>query len=100
MNFSDSLQRFRVIAIAEGISFLILLLIAMPLKYMFDIPLPVKITGWIHGFLFVLFGLALLQVWIVRKWPFKYVLLSFLASLIPGGTFWLDRKLLSKESIR
>ena len=49
------LHRFRMIGIAEGISFLVLLLIAMPLKYLMHIPEAVKITGWIHGALFVTF---------------------------------------------
>ena len=47
------LRRFRTIGIAEGISFLVLLLIAMPMKYFLKIPEAVKIVGWMHGALFV-----------------------------------------------
>jgi integral membrane protein len=50
---TNSLQVFRKIALAEGISFLVLLFIAMPMKYMFAIPLAVKIVGWTHGVLFM-----------------------------------------------
>ncbi|MEX1187984.1 MAG: DUF3817 domain-containing protein [Bacteroidia bacterium] len=93
MNFSDPLYRFRIIAIAEGWSFLFLLFVAMPLKYMADLPLPVKVGGWIHGLLFVAFGFSLISVWIDRKWKFSKVLLAFICSLLPFGTFWFDRRL-------
>lgn len=87
------LKNFKIIAIAEGISFLVLLLIAMPLKYTFQIPEPVKYVGWAHGFLFVLYCILLLQVFIVVKWSFIKTLVAFLVSFIPFGTFWLDAKL-------
>jgi len=87
------LKNFKIIAIAEGISFLVLLLIAMPLKYMMQIPEPVKYVGWAHGVLFVLYGVLLLQVFIVVKWSFVKTLVAFLVSFIPFGTFWLDAKI-------
>jgi integral membrane protein len=90
------LKNFKIIAIAEGISFLVLLLVAMPLKYMMQIPEPVKYVGWAHGVLFVLYGILLLQVFIVVKWSFIKTLVAFLVSFIPFGTFWLDVKI-SKE---
>lgn len=91
------LGRFRAIALFEGISYLVLLGIAMPLKYVAEIPEPVKYVGWAHGLLFILFGLLLLQVWVVKKWSFGKVCLAFIASLVPFGTFWLDRKLKEEE---
>ena len=90
------LKNFKIIAIAEGISFLVLLLVAMPLKYMMQIPEPVKYVGWAHGVLFVLYGILLLLVCIVVKWRFLRTLVAFLVSFIPFGTFWLDVKI-SKE---
>lgn len=87
------LKNFKIIAIAEGISFLVLLLIAMPLKYMMQIPEPVKYVGWAHGVLFVLYGVLLLQVFIVVKWSFIKTLVAFLVSFIPFGTFWLDARI-------
>ena len=87
------LKNFKVIAIAEGISFLVLLLVAMPLKYMMQIPEPVKYVGWAHGVLFVLYGVLLLQVFIVVKWSFIKTLVAFLVSFIPFGTFWLDARI-------
>jgi integral membrane protein len=91
------LHRFRTIAVLEGISFLILLLIAMPLKYLAGMPLMVKYVGWAHGVLFVLYCLALLQVWVTYRWSFLRVVWAFILSFIPLGTFWLDRQLRRQE---
>ncbi len=87
------LSLLRKAGIAEGISFLVLLLIAMPLKYFFQQPMAVKIVGWAHGVLFVLF---LLLAWVVktdRNKSFKWMALAFVASILPAGTFLFDRKL-------
>lgn len=81
---------------AEGVSFLILLGIAMPLKYMMDMPMPVRIVGMIHGVLFIAFALVLLKATLQYKWSFKTALIGFLLSFIPFGTFFLDR-ILKKE---
>jgi integral membrane protein len=91
------MKYFRMIAIAEGISFLILLLIAMPLKYLAGFPKAVLYAGWMHGVLFVSFCILLLIVKIKFTWSFKQALIAFGASLLPFGTFVLDAKILSKE---
>ena len=87
------MKTFRLIGVLEGISYLALLLIAMPLKYFFNEPLAVKYVGWAHGVLFVLFELYLIRVWINYKWSFIKAVGAFVASLIPLGTFILDRQL-------
>jgi integral membrane protein len=92
------LSRLRLIGFIEGVSYLVLLGIAMPLKYFADYPLAVKYTGWVHGVLFVAFGVALLNVWISRKWPFLKVVKAFIASLLPFGTFILDKSLKAEEA--
>lgn len=92
-----TITRFRIIAITEGISFLLLLGIAMPLKYFADMPMPVKITGWIHGLLFILYVLALLQAGIAYRWPLGKMTLLFIASLLPFGPFVADARVLKKE---
>ncbi|AMM50289.1 membrane protein [Rufibacter sp. DG15C] len=97
LSFSTTLDRFRSIAIIEGISFLLLLIIAMPMKYMMGIPEPVKYMGWAHGVLFVLFVALLLQVWIQYKWSFWKVTLAFISSLVPFGTFWMDKRIARDE---
>jgi integral membrane protein len=88
-----TLGKFRTIAILEGISFIVLLFIAMPLKYYAGLPLAVKYTGWAHGVLFIFYILLLLQVKIEYDWSFKKTFLAFIASLLPFGTFVLDKSL-------
>jgi integral membrane protein len=90
---NKQLSWLRKTGIAEGISFLVLLLIAMPLKYYFDQPMAVKFVGWFHGLLFIIF--------IVMAWKFKtehnknikWFAIAFIAALLPGGTFFFDKKL-------
>lgn len=94
----DSLYRFRMVAIAEGWSFLILLLVAMPLKYAFDFPLAVKYTGWLHGLLFMAYQITLIQVWADREWKFTKVLLAFTCSILPLATFWFERRLKREQT--
>jgi len=98
MNIYSPLGRFRLIALLEGISFLVLVFIAMPLKYMMGQPLAVKYVGWAHGVLFVLFCLLLLHVWIDRRWSIVKAIMAFIASLVPFGTFVLDRTLRKEEA--
>ena len=95
--FKTPLGRFRIIAFAEGVSFLLLLGIAMPLKYFAGLPLAVKYVGWVHGMLFILYIFSLLDVKISVRWTLAKTFLAFLASLIPFGTFALDSWVLKKE---
>jgi integral membrane protein len=97
MNLSTALNRFRLVSISEGISYLLLLFIAMPLKYVFQMPLAVKYTGWIHGALFVLFLITLLDAMLKQKWGIIKAALFFIASLVPFGAFFIEYKFLSKE---
>lgn len=90
--FSNSLNRFRLVAFLEGCSFL-LFAITMPLKYMMGMPKPNYIIGMAHGILFMLYVVLLLQVSTQYKWPVKKIALAFLASLIPFGTFIANKKL-------
>ena len=95
---TTALGRLRVIGFLEGMSFLILLFIAMPLKYMAGQPQAVKITGMAHG---VLFGLYVLYVFMVAyelRWSFKKVAIALLASLVPFGTFYADVKLFRPQN--
>ena len=85
--------RLRVIAFIEGVSFLLLLGVAMPLKYFAGIPVAVKAAGWIHGILFMLYLLSVAEVTVRRRWSFALVCGALVASLIPFGTFALDARL-------
>jgi integral membrane protein len=89
----STMGKFRFIGILEGISYLVLLLIAMPLKYLANQPDAVKYFGWAHGVLFVSFGIYLLKVWRQYQWSFGKATGAFVASLLPFGTFVLDKKL-------
>ena len=89
-------KRLFKIGIAEGISFLILLFIAMPLKYLADMPTPVRVIGMIHGVLFIMFAIALLQSRLANQLKTKTAIIAFLLSFLPFGTFYLD-KLVEKE---
>lgn len=100
VRFSNTdLGRFRLAAISEGISFIVLLFIAMPLKYVGGMPEAVTYVGWVHGLLFVLYILALITVSISLNWKFKKILVAFLASLLPFGTFILDKSLQKEEKL-
>lgn len=78
----------------EGISYLVLLLIAMPLKYLADMPLAVKYVGWAHGLLFVLYVGFLMIVALIEKWDLKKAFFGFIASLLPFGPFVFEKKML------
>lgn len=90
----SSLGRLRVIGFIEGVSFLVLLAITMPLKYMMDMPEPNKVVGMAHGVLFVLYIFLVLQVKIEYNWSWGKAGLALLASIIPFGTFYADKKLM------
>jgi integral membrane protein len=84
---------FRHVAIAEGISYITLLGVAMPMKYMFDMPLAVRVVGWIHGLLFIAYLAAGHRAATHAQWESKFRLWAIVASLIPFATFVLERQL-------
>jgi len=85
--------RVRVIGFTEGISFLLLMGVAMPLKYLADQPLAVTYVGWAHGLLFILLCLATFQAWAGGALSFRRSLIVFCAALFPFGPFLIDRRL-------
>jgi len=85
--------------IAEGTSYVVLLFIAMPIKYMAGYPGVVWYVGWVHGLLFMLFILALITVKISMEWNFKRTFIAFFAALLPFGTFVLDKSLRKEEEL-
>lgn len=87
------LARLRVIGIVEGVSYLLLLFIAMPLKYMAGIEEAVRYVGWAHGLLFMLFVAAVGHAALVRRWTPGRTAWALLSSIIPFGTFVLDVQL-------
>jgi len=89
----------RKVGMIEGISLLVLLFIAMPLKYIWHQPMAVKIIGWLHGGLFVLFMWLAFRAYSERGWPFKKLVLAFVAAFLPFGTFVFDKKLKEEERL-
>jgi integral membrane protein len=96
MNFNTSLGILRILSLLEGISF-ILFAITMPLKYMYDILMPNKIVGMIHGFLFIAYCIFVFVVNQEKKWSLLTNFWAYLASLIPFGTFVADAKIFKNE---
>ncbi len=92
-SWTSELGQFRIISLLEGISYVLLLGVAMPMKYWAGDPTLVRILGRIHGGLFVLFAIALLRVATEDGWPWRKSLTAFMASLTPLGAFWLEHKL-------
>ena len=93
MSARTVLQQLRLVGFLEGMSFLLLLFVAMPLKYLAGAPLAVRIVGSLHGVLFLLFVVALYRAARKQRWPLGRAFLGFVASLVPFGTFVLDRSL-------
>ncbi|HUS37492.1 MAG TPA: DUF3817 domain-containing protein [Verrucomicrobiae bacterium] len=83
----------RIVALIEAISYMLLVGIAMPLKYIWHQPMAVRVVGMIHGGLFVSFCVALARATISAKWPLSRAALLFVASLLPFGPFLLDRRM-------
>lgn len=89
--------RLRMIAFIEGLSYLVILGVTMPMKYWMDIPEPNRFVGMLHGVFFVLYILAVLQSSILSQWSKMKLIMSLFVSVIPFGTFWADYKWFSKE---
>ena len=87
-----AIGRLRIIAFLEGCSFL-LLGFTMILKYHYAMPLPNYFVGLAHGVLFILYVILLLQVSFIHRWNLLKIVIAFVASLIPFGTFYADKAL-------
>ena len=88
-----TLPLFRTVGLLEGISYLVLLIVAMPLKYLADMPLAVTIVGGMHGGLFVAYVALATLMALVYRWPMGRLAYALLASILPTGPFWFDRHL-------
>ncbi len=94
--FTSSIGRLRLLAFLEGVSYLALVFVAVPIKWLMGEPWLVQAIGPVHGGLFVLFLLSAVQVSIEQSWKFGQTTWKvLLSSLIPFGTFYIDKKILS-----
>ncbi|WP_309026358.1 DUF3817 domain-containing protein [Pelagicoccus enzymogenes] len=93
MNNESCLQWFCRVAFWEGVSTVILFGIAMPLKYLADMPAAVTYVGWVHGLLFMLYVGFLALAAVKLGWAIKRVAIFFVASLVPLAPFFVERSL-------
>jgi integral membrane protein len=87
------LGRLRAIGLVEGASYMVLLGVAMPLKYFAGVPMAVKVVGWTHGVLFISFCAALAHAFFAARWSVGRAAVVFIAALLPFGTFVIDGRL-------
>ena len=91
------LRFFRLLAFAEGTSFLLLFALSMPLKYWAGIREPNIYIGYLHGFLFIAYIVFAIVLWKEKDWKLKHLLSLILASLLPFGTFYLEKRFLRQQ---
>lgn len=95
--FRSKIGRLRIIGFLEGLSLLVLIFIAVPMKYFFANPALSKALGPVHGAIFLLFLFNALSVGVEQNWKFRTTTWKvILACFIPFGTFYIDSKILSK----
>ena len=94
---NKNVEYFGIINSIEGYSYLLLLFIAMPIKYILGFSIAVKIAGMLHGILFIIFLLLGFKAWVAVKWSFMQTIIFFIASLIPFGTFFTKNKIKTYE---
>jgi integral membrane protein len=89
----NGLSWVRRIGQAEGVSYLVLLGVAMPLKYLANLPEAVWAVGWIHGLLFIAYAWVVFWAYGKNRLPFRWVVWCAIASLLPFGPFVIDPRL-------
>jgi integral membrane protein len=85
----------KIIALLEGVSLLLLLFLAMPLKYIWDLPQMVEVVGMAHGVLFIMYVVIAFVIFNQLKWSLKTLAIVMFASVVPFGTFYIDKKYLT-----
>ena len=88
------IKSFKTVALLEGVSLLLLLFFAMPMKYMAGMPEFVRIIGMVHGLLFIAYIIMAYMLKDEQQWPNKQFAIICLLSIVPFGTFYMERKYL------
>lgn len=91
--FKTALGRFRFMGLLDGSSLVILLFMAMPLKYWFSIPEAVTVAGMVHGYIFLVYLIAIVYAQFAVRWPFRFTIGAIISAFIPFGNFVLDSRL-------
>jgi integral membrane protein len=89
----NPIRPLRILGLIEGTSFLLLVGVAMPLKYFANMPTAVKIFGWAHGLLVTLVCVALVRAATLARWPASRAAAVFTAALLPLGPFVIDSRM-------
>jgi integral membrane protein len=89
--------QFRLVSLLEGLSYIVLVGVAVPLKYLAHDPSWVRVLGRVHGALFVLFVLALARAATAAPWTFSRVALAMGSSMVPFGALWFEREMRREE---
>ncbi len=87
-------KMFKITALSEGISLLLLLSFAMPMKYMYDLPIYVRVIGMVHGLLFIGYIIMAYMLKGEEQWGTKKFAIICMASIVPFGTFYIEKKYL------
>lgn len=85
------IKLFKIISFLEAVSFIVLLCVAMPLKYIWDMPQLVQVVGMAHGVLFILYIVFAIYAWQVLHWSFKKLSIAIVCSVVPFGPFYVER---------
>ena len=88
------IKLFKIISFLEAVSFIVLLCVAMPLKYIWDMPQLVQVVGMAHGVLFILYIVFAIYAWQVLHWSFKKLSIAIVCSVVPFGPFYVERNYL------
>jgi integral membrane protein len=96
MNIS-AIRRMRLVSVAEGVSFLLLLGVAMPLKYLAGVPEPVTVIGALHGILFLVYGYVALNLMLELRWSPRWLVGALVGASLPFGAFVVDARLRERE---
>jgi integral membrane protein len=94
---NDPITRLRIVGFLEGVSYLLLLLVAMPLKYVWGQPEMVSAVGMAHGVLFLAFCAAVAHAAVAGRWSARRVIGALAAAVVPAGTFVLDARLRQEQ---
>ena len=97
---ANFLSVFRITALLEGVSYILLLFIATPIKYLYNDPQYVKMLGMPHGVLFMAYIIMAIFISSKMKWNTKTLGIVLLASVIPFGTFYIDKKYLKPSNAK
>jgi len=94
---SKLLPVFRIVALLEGVSYILLLFIASPIKWFYNDPQYVKMLGMPHGILFIAYVVIAVIISSDMKWSTRTLWIVLIASVIPFGTFYIDKKYLKQQ---